>query len=316
MSEVADAYQAGIEDAVYAALSEQFPTEAHKTLERAGGQTYVPWNLVAERLNLVLGVENWSFRVIREGFTQDECWVLGELAATIRGAVAVRQQYGVSPLVMGQKQTPVDDLLKKAGTDAFKKCAQVLGVALYLTDADDRAEVQAAMRGAGKPKPAPRRVTVHEPTASTGMQVNADGVPVCAIDRDGTMCGEPVKGWDARDGNPARDAFWVAEWQTKRDEYGMPLCIGHQIAVKKGTIPAVRWVPRSLEDARAASMVPFDRETAQSEYVNLALEAVEAGHRNADKLRSTDPASLSDDDLIATSKGLRAFLAKRRALAS
>lgn len=133
-------------DTVYAALARQFPPEAHKTLERAGGQTYVPWNLVAERLNVVLGVEHWSFRVVREGFTATECWVLGELSATIRETATVRQQYGCSPIVQGQRETPVDDLLKKAGTDAFKKCAQVLGVALYLTDPEERAEVKAAQQ--------------------------------------------------------------------------------------------------------------------------------------------------------------------------
>lgn len=155
-------------DELYDQLAVQFPTEAHKTLERAGGQTYVPWNLVAERLNTVLGVEHWSFKVIREGFTSTECWVLGELSATIRDTVTVRQQYGCSPIVQGQRETPVDDLLKKAGTDAFKKCAQVLGVALYLTDADDRAEVKAAMAEARRPSPAPRprpNTPPNEPTS-------------------------------------------------------------------------------------------------------------------------------------------------------
>lgn len=134
------------EKTTYGRLAERFPTEAHKTLARAGGQTYVPWNLVAERLNLVLGFEHWSFRIIREGFTSTEAWALGELTATIDGTVTVRQQYGVAPLTMGQREAPNDDLMKKVGTDALKKCAQVLGVALYLTDADERSEVQADMR--------------------------------------------------------------------------------------------------------------------------------------------------------------------------
>mgnify|MGYP000255204406 CR=1 FL=1 len=146
-------------DNLYARLAEQFPTEAHKTLDRAGGQTYVAWNLVADRMNTVLGFQNWSFRIVREGFTDIEAWALGELTVTLDGTVTVRQQYGVSPLYVGAKQTPVDDLMKKVGTDALKKCAQTLGVALYLTDAEERREVQAAMaeqkRNAGKPAPKP-----------------------------------------------------------------------------------------------------------------------------------------------------------------
>lgn len=146
-------------DDLYARLAEQFPTEAHKTLDRAGGQTYVAWNLVADRMNTVLGFQNWSFRIVREGFTDIEAWALGELTVTLDGTVTVRQQYGVSPLCVGAKQTPVDDLMKKVGTDALKKCAQALGVALYLADAEERREVQAAMaeqkRNAGKPAPKP-----------------------------------------------------------------------------------------------------------------------------------------------------------------
>lgn len=151
---------------LYAKLAEQFPTEAHKTLERAGGQTYVAWNLVADRMNTVLGFQNWSFRIVREGFTDIEAWALGELTVTLDGVVTVRQQYGVSPLYVGAKQSPVDDLMKKVGTDALKKCAQTLGVALYLTDPEERREVQAAMaeqkRTANKPapsKPAPAKPT-------------------------------------------------------------------------------------------------------------------------------------------------------------
>lgn len=137
----------------YARLTERFAAEEHKTLAARGGQTYVPWNLVAGRLNDVLGVTGWSFEIIREGFTQNECWVLGRLNATVDGETTIRDQYGCADVMLGQ--FPNTDLLKKAGTDALKKCAQVLGVALYLTDAEERAEVkreqEAQKRGQGRP---------------------------------------------------------------------------------------------------------------------------------------------------------------------
>lgn len=161
-------------DDIYQRLAEHFPTDAHKTLDRAGGQTYVAWNLVAERMNTVLGFQNWSFRIVREGFTDTEAWALGELTVTLDGVVTVRQQYGVAPLYVGQRQAPVDDLMKKVGTDALKKCAQTLGVALYLTDADERREVQQAMaeqkRAASTPQkpaaPKPTPIRQQQPTPS------------------------------------------------------------------------------------------------------------------------------------------------------
>lgn len=148
-----------ITDPVYQALAARFDPLEHGTLPKAGGQTYVPWNLINHRLNVVLGVEKWSFRILREGFTASECWVLGELTATIRETETVRQQYGVSPLTG-------DDVIKKAGTDALKKCAQVLGVALYLTDADERAEVKAEMAAARRnPTPRPQVAPTSAPKA-------------------------------------------------------------------------------------------------------------------------------------------------------
>src|SRR5687767_4536638 len=106
------------EPTTYERLAERFAPEEHKTLQARGGQTYVPWNLVAGRLNDVLGVTGWSFEVIREGFTPAECWVLGRLTATIDGETTSRDQYGCADIMLGQ--SPNTDLLKKAGTDSLK----------------------------------------------------------------------------------------------------------------------------------------------------------------------------------------------------
>lgn len=186
-------------DDLYARLAEQFPTEAHKTLDRAGGQTYVAWNLVADRMNTVLGFQNWSFRIVREGFTDIEAWALGELTVTLDGTVTVRQQYGVSPLCVGAKQTPVDDLMKKVGTDALKKCAQTLGVALYLADAEERREVQAAMaeqkRNGGKPaaqQPTPIKRNEPEKPPRAGLMAAYRSIAKKAIDLGHPQSGELI----------------------------------------------------------------------------------------------------------------------------
>lgn len=131
---------------IYADLAAQFAVEDHKNKPKSGGQTYVPWNLIVERANQVLGFEQWSFRVIREGIIPSgtECWVLGEVTANVLGVATVRHQYGSCEMVAGSR--PVDDIFKKAASDSLKKCLQVLGIALYLTDDEERGEVQAAMR--------------------------------------------------------------------------------------------------------------------------------------------------------------------------
>jgi hypothetical protein len=79
----------------YERLAEPFDLEAHATVNKGGhDQTYVPWTDYVERLNDVLGPSGWSSRVLREGFTATECWVLVEIEATIDGERVVRQQYG------------------------------------------------------------------------------------------------------------------------------------------------------------------------------------------------------------------------------
>jgi hypothetical protein len=85
-------------------------------------------------------------------------------------------------------------LLKKAGTDALKKCAQTLGVALYLTDPEERAEVQAAQQAQKRSSPRPLRTddSGPKPTASSGPG-DSSTVP---ISNDDTFtceeCGETL----------------------------------------------------------------------------------------------------------------------------
>lgn len=132
-------------EGTYGKLAERFPAEAHKT-RKQGGQdlVYVTGEMVISRLNEALGVTGWSWRVVREGMTDVEAWVLGELTATIDGQTITRQHYGNQDVKRGQHG--VADLFKAANTDAIKKAATTIGVALYLYDEDERREVQAEMR--------------------------------------------------------------------------------------------------------------------------------------------------------------------------
>jgi hypothetical protein len=133
----------------YERLAEPFDLEAHATVNKGGhDQTYVPWTDYVERLNDVLGPSGWSSRVLREGFTATECWVLVEIEATIDGERVVRQQYGCEPIVKGRDAKPTTDLLKSTASDAVKKAASLLGVGLYLSVKEERVAIQQAMREA------------------------------------------------------------------------------------------------------------------------------------------------------------------------
>lgn len=123
---------------IYKRLSAPFD---HTFSDNRGGVTltYVTGEQAISRLNEELGVENWSFTVSEHGLhaEADECWVLGKITASINGNVVTREQFGSSKIKRSRSSgTPLDigfDL-KGAGTDALKKCASLLGVALYLSE--------------------------------------------------------------------------------------------------------------------------------------------------------------------------------------
>src|SRR4030081_146493 len=58
--------------------------------------TYISGEQVVRRLNEVLGVGGWSFRILRHDIhpEADEAWALGELVAEIGERTVVRQQFG------------------------------------------------------------------------------------------------------------------------------------------------------------------------------------------------------------------------------
>ncbi len=99
--------------------------------------TYVTGEQATTRLNETLGFLNWSFRIVEHGIhaEADECWALGELTVMLEGRTVTRQQFGSQKIKRSRASgTPLDigfDL-KGAATDALKKCASLIGVALYL----------------------------------------------------------------------------------------------------------------------------------------------------------------------------------------
>jgi hypothetical protein len=121
----------------YAQLSAPF--EVTFTDIRGGIEvTFISGEQVVSRLNEVLGVGGWSFRILHQEIhaEADEVWALGEMVADIDGKSVTRQQFGSQKIKRSRSTGAPLDLgfdLKGASTDAMKKCASWLGVGLYLS---------------------------------------------------------------------------------------------------------------------------------------------------------------------------------------
>src|SRR4030081_2142119 len=119
---------------------------------------YVSGEQVVTRLNEVLGVGGWSFRVLRHDVNSeaDEAWALGELVAEIGERTVVRQQFGSQKVRRSRSTGAPLDLgfdLKGASTDAMKKCASLLGVGLYWSRKEPARPSNGRSVGAGMHRP-------------------------------------------------------------------------------------------------------------------------------------------------------------------
>lgn len=106
------------------------PAQIRQRKGRNGVLDYVEGHSVVQRLNDALDGQ-WSFEVVQHDIREEEVVVLGRLTAD----GAVKMSFGASQVTRekgtGQLVSLGDDL-KAAATDALKKCATFLGVALHL----------------------------------------------------------------------------------------------------------------------------------------------------------------------------------------
>lgn len=136
---------------IYGPLSEQFPREMERTLNKGGTNlTYIPVSEVITRLNKVLGVDKWSFTIIRcERDAIDPDFVVAHVRLDwhTSGLVVSRDGIGGQKIKRTKQGSIVDlgDEFKGAISDALKKAAQTLGVGLYLARSDDAMEIEQAM---------------------------------------------------------------------------------------------------------------------------------------------------------------------------
>lgn len=133
---------------LYSQLSEQFPQEMERSINKGGANlTYIPISEVINRMNKVLGVENWSFTVTSWQQLGTSIVAHVSVKATINGTVVTRDGVGGQKVKMNKQGDPVDigDEVKGAVSDALKKAVQTLGVGLYLARSEDAREIEQAI---------------------------------------------------------------------------------------------------------------------------------------------------------------------------
>jgi hypothetical protein len=136
---------------IYSALSEPFPVEMERSVNKGGRNlTYIPISEVIARLNKVLGINNWSSEIIschRDAI--DPHWAIAHvrLTAIIGGQTVVKDGVGGQQIKMTKAGAILDlgDEFKGAMSDALKKAAQQLGVALYLARSEEALEMEEVM---------------------------------------------------------------------------------------------------------------------------------------------------------------------------
>jgi hypothetical protein len=150
-------------------LSAQFPQEMEKTIVKSGVELiYLPISEVINRLNKVIGVDNWSFEIIsvqRDLNDIDEVVAHVVLTAKIGENTVVKHGIGGQQIKRSRKDNRVIDLgndFKGAVSDAQKKAAQQLGIGLYLARSADALDAEEAIETYNAPVVVPQNVLVTE----------------------------------------------------------------------------------------------------------------------------------------------------------
>jgi len=142
-------------------LRRPFPPELIKTRQGHNGKSlsYVETWAVIDRLNEA--VDAWSFDVVEHQIFAEEIVVLGRLTAD----GVVKTAFGGTSITRDRngKEVSIADDLKAAASDALKKSASLLGVALELyggsTSVPSSEQRQAAGRVPTIPRPSFDRIT-------------------------------------------------------------------------------------------------------------------------------------------------------------
>lgn len=137
---------------IYSSLTEVFPQEMQRSITKSGTSlVYIPVSEVINRLNKVLGVDKWTFRILLcQRDTIDPEFVLAHVRIEWYPDHSLgisRDGFGGQKIKRNKQGGIVDlgDEFKGAISDALKKAAQTLGIGLYLARSDDALEIEQVM---------------------------------------------------------------------------------------------------------------------------------------------------------------------------
>ena len=143
---------------IYSALSEPFPREMERSVRKGSANlTYIPISEVIARLNKVIGINNWSSEIISCHRDQlDPHWAIAHvrLTAIIEGQTVTKDGVGGQQIKMTKAGQILDlgDEFKGAMSDALKKAAQQLGIALYLARSEEALVVEEVLSAPPAPE--------------------------------------------------------------------------------------------------------------------------------------------------------------------
>lgn len=187
----------------YMDLSAPFEEKETFTLGKGGRDfTYVTTEAVITRLNIVLGVDGWSFDVVEQGSDAEHAWVLGRLVVYTEDREIARSQFGECKV---QKGMEIGDARKGACSDALKKCASLFGVGLYLSHREEKTPAVARVNEAP-----PSRVWRTDGTEITPAQITCEN------------CGDEMRDSVRKDGSIWTAAEKVA--YSQKAHHGRVLC--------------------------------------------------------------------------------------------
>jgi len=158
---------AAITEAQLTILTQRTPAEVIRQRPGPGGKllSYVEHAWVTEQLNLAFNWA-WSWGILEWRLLPEqdpsEVFVLGKLTIHSQNGDLVKSQFGSSDVKRDRQGKPISigDDLKAASSDALKKCASLLGLALDLYHSDDD-------RHAEQPKAAPAASKPDQPNGGT-----------------------------------------------------------------------------------------------------------------------------------------------------
>jgi hypothetical protein len=194
------------------ALMARFQPHEHEERNNKGQSlTYIPWACVAERLNQVFGIR-WGWEVLTLNVDAENLvvWCHGRITYT-DGLGQVFNHDGVGADSGRLANKDLDNTVKTAMAEAFKKAAHTMGIGLYLWDKQDKKAVEADKRNGVTYQDAPA------PTASGPAAATMASAPVQPAANPPAAASAPVATAQAEPGKHGSEEWKAASRELRAE---------------------------------------------------------------------------------------------------